>query len=132
MLATCVCMRELSFGPKWGHNITVVTCAPNFHGKLFAGYENVWHQTEIIDGIKVVRVKTYIAANNGVLQWSLDFFSYLATGTIAGLFQSRPDIVAATSILCGVAGWLVAGIKKNPLSLNSGTSGQILSRLWAP
>ena len=41
---------------KAGHEVTVVTCAPNFpEGKLFPGYRNAWRQIEVIDGIRVVR-----------------------------------------------------------------------------
>ena len=73
---------------KWGHNVTVVTCAPNFpHGRLFEDYRNAWYQTEMMSGIKVVRVKTYIAANQGVIRRSLDFFSFLITGAVAGVFR---------------------------------------------
>src|SRR2546430_13633472 len=44
-----------------GNEVTVVTCAPNFpDGKLFPGYRNAWRQVETIEGIRVVRVKTYI------------------------------------------------------------------------
>ena len=47
-----------------GHDVTVITCAPNFpEGKLYHGYQNRWRQVEFIDGIRVVRVKTYITAN---------------------------------------------------------------------
>ena len=77
---------------SWGHNVTVITCAPNFpHGKLFDGYANAWYQTEIVSGIKVVRVKTYIAANQGVIRRSLDFISFLISGSIAGLLQPASD-----------------------------------------
>ena len=63
---------------EWGHEVTVITCAPNFpEGKLYDGYKNRWYQTEIISGIKVVRVKTYISPNQGVLRRTLDFFSFL-------------------------------------------------------
>ena len=49
-----------------GHEVTVITCAPNFpEGKLYAGYKNRWRHVELIDGIRVVRVKTYITANEG-------------------------------------------------------------------
>ncbi|EQD67637.1 glycosyltransferase, partial [mine drainage metagenome] len=52
-----------------GHAVTVITCAPNFpEGKLFPGYRNRWRQVEVIDGIRVVRVKTYITANEGFLK----------------------------------------------------------------
>ena len=108
---------------KWGHEVTVITCAPNFpYGKLFDGYNNSWYQVEFLNGIKIVRVKTYIAANQGVLRRSLDFVSYLLTGTIAGLFQPRPDIVTATSpqFFAAVAGWLVAELKNKPFVFELG------------
>ena len=45
----------------WGHQVTVITSAPNFpEGELFPGYKNKWKQFESMSGIKVVRVKTYI------------------------------------------------------------------------
>ncbi|MDG2032350.1 MAG: glycosyltransferase family 4 protein [Rhodospirillales bacterium] len=108
---------------RWGHNVTVITCAPNFpHGKLFEGYANAWYQTEIMSGIKVVRVKTYIAANQGVIRRSLDFISFLITGSVAGLLQPRPDIIAGTSpqFFAVVATWLVAGLKRKPFVFELG------------
>ena len=58
----------------WGHNVTVITPAPNKPaGKLFEGYENRWYQTEMMDGIRVVRVKTLIGPNKGTLRRGLDF-----------------------------------------------------------
>jgi hypothetical protein len=53
---------------RWGHQVTVLTTAPNFpEGRLFSGYRNHWYRRELIDGINVVRVKTFIAANDGVV-----------------------------------------------------------------
>ncbi len=29
---------------KWGHEVTVITCAPNFpEGKVYPGYRNRWY-----------------------------------------------------------------------------------------
>jgi hypothetical protein len=40
-----------------GHEVTVVTCAPNHpRGVLYEGYRNRWFQTEEMDGIHVIRV----------------------------------------------------------------------------
>ncbi len=108
---------------KWGHEVTVVTCAPNFpHGKLFDGYRNRWYQTEEMDGIRVVRVKTYIAANRGVTRRTFDFLSFLVTGTIGALAQQRPDIVTATSpqFFSAVAGWLVGALRRVPFVFELG------------
>ena len=62
---------------KQGVEVTVVTCAPYFpEGKVFEGYKNKLYQKEIVDGIKVIRVWTYIAANKGFLKRIIDFLSF--------------------------------------------------------
>lgn len=82
---------------KAGHDITVITCAPNFpKGKVYDGYKNKLYQTEMMDGIKVVRVWTYIAENKGFLKRTLDYISFSVSSFIAGLFQ-KADIIIATS-----------------------------------
>ncbi len=82
---------------KAGHEITVITCAPNFpKGKVYDGYKNKLYQTEMMDGIKVVRVWTYIAENKGFLKRTLDYISFSISSFFAGLFQ-KADIIIATS-----------------------------------
>lgn len=100
-----------------GHEVTVITGAPNFpEGKLFDGYKNRWRQVEMIDGIRVVRVKTYITANEGFIKRTLDYMSFMATSFVAGLFEKRPDIVVSTSpqFFCAVAGWALSGVRRLP------------------
>ena len=78
---------------RWGHEVTVITCTPNFpEGKVFPGYRNRWHQVEEMSGIRVVRVKTLIAPNRGVALRSMDFVSFGIMAFVAGLFERRPDI----------------------------------------
>ena len=108
---------------KWGHDITIITCFPNFpDGKIFSGYKNKWYKKEIIDGIKVIRVKTYIAPNKGIFRRSLDFFSFFFAGLIAGLFQPRPNVIVATSPqpFSAVAGWALSCIKRKPFIFELG------------
>ncbi len=100
-----------------GHEVTVITGAPNFpEGKLYAGYENRWRQVETIDGIRVVRVKTYITANEGFAKRTLDYLSFMASGFVAGLFERRPDVIVSTSpqFFCAVAGWALSGVRRLP------------------
>lgn len=100
-----------------GHEVTVITCAPNFpEGKLFAGYVNRWRHVEMLDGIRVVRVKTYITANEGFLRRTLDYMSFMLMSFLMGLFERRPDVVVATSpqFFCAVGGWALALARWRP------------------
>lgn len=100
-----------------GHEVTVITCAPNFpEGKLFEGYRNRWRQVEDVDGMRVVRVKTYIAANEGFRKRTLDYMSFMVMGFGMGLFEKRPDVVVATSpqFFCAVGGWALSIAKWRP------------------
>src|ERR1051325_8569939 len=56
-----------------GHKVTVITCAPNFpRGKVYEGFRNQVFSRETSDGIEVVRVWSYISANEGFLKRTLD------------------------------------------------------------
>lgn len=100
-----------------GHDVTVITCAPNFpDGKVFDGYRNRWHHVAVMDGIRVVRVKTYISANEGFLRRSLDYVSFMVSSFVAGLFERRPDVVVATSpqFFAAIAGWALSVARWRP------------------
>ena len=108
---------------KWGHQVTVITSAPNFpEGKLFPGYKNKWKQSETMSGIRVVRVKTYIAANQGIAQRTFDFLSFMVTGFFAALKEERPDVIAATSpqFFTAVAGWAASAVRGVPFVFELG------------
>tara|TARA_R110000868_G_scaffold100722_6_gene277129 strand:- start:10342 stop:11613 length:1272 start_codon:yes stop_codon:yes gene_type:complete len=115
--------ERAKFWIAWGHEVTVITCAPNFPaGRIHDGYRNRWYQVERMDGIKVVRVKTFISANEGIVMRMLDFLSFMVTGFFASLFQPRPDVVCATSpqFFTAVAGWLVGMCRRRPFVLELG------------
>ncbi len=109
--------ERAAYWVKWGHQVTVITCVPNFpHGRVFDGYQNKWRQEEIIDGVRVIRVKTYIAANRAVLRRTLDFISYMFTGFLAGVRIGRPDVVVSTSpqFFAAVAAWALSHFRRIP------------------
>lgn len=85
---------------EWVHlgaEVTVITCTPNFpQGKVYKGYSNKLYQKEMVDGIRVIRVWSYITANEGFIKRTLDYISFSVTSFIAGLFQ-QADIIIATS-----------------------------------
>ncbi|WP_413431198.1 glycosyltransferase family 4 protein [Crateriforma spongiae] len=104
-----------------GHDVTVVTCAPNCpDGVVYEGYRNRFRkQTESVDGIKVVRVWTYVAANSGTLPRIANYVSYFFSAVLASLTLSRPDVIVATSpqFFCGWAGVWASRLKRAPLIL---------------
>jgi len=102
---------------KEGHRVTVITCAPNFpNGKVFEGYRNKLIAREEMEGIQVVRVWSYITANEGFLRRTLDYLSFMVFATPAGLRVQRPDIVVATSpqFFTACAGYLVSRLRNAP------------------
>ena len=100
-----------------GHKVTVVTCAPNFpKGKVFDGYRNRAWQTEEMDGIRVIRVWSYITANEGFVKRILDYQSFMVTATLASPFVRGVDVVVGTSpqFFTACAAYVVAGMKRVP------------------
>ena len=100
-----------------GHKVTVITTAPNFpEGKLFAGYRNRWWHRESISGIDVVRVKTYITANEGFVKRTLDYVSFMVAAIIASPLLPRCDVVIGTSpqFFAALGASVIATLKRRP------------------
>jgi glycosyltransferase involved in cell wall biosynthesis len=100
-----------------GAQVTVITCAPNFPtGRVFSGWRNRLWQQEQMDGIRVIRVWSYITANEGFRRRVLDYMSYMVTATLASVFVRRVDVVIGTSpqFFTAVAGWAAGAIKRVP------------------
>ena len=100
-----------------GHQVTVITCAPNFpNGKVLSGYRNRIWQKSVIDGIVVIRVWSYITANEGFIKRILDYVSYMCSATLASLFVRKVDVVVGTSpqFFTVCAAYMVASFKRVP------------------
>ena len=100
--------------------MTVVTGVPNVsNGVPYDGYRNRLWQDEEVQGIRVIRVWTYLAPNKGTIRRTLNYLSFMVSAFIAGLFVTRPDIVVATSpqFFCGWAGSLVCKLRGIPFVL---------------
>mgnify|MGYP006367427787 CR=1 FL=1 len=100
-----------------GHRVTVVTCAPNHpRGKVYPGYRNRLYTREEKDGITIIRVWTYVTANEGFLKRTLNYVSYMAAAIVAAPFIQKADIVISTSpqFFNGLAGYVVSRMKRAP------------------
>lgn len=94
----------------------MITCAPNFpQGKLYEGYKNKLYQRETVDGIDVIRVWSFITANEGFSKRVFDYLSFAFSAFIAGLFV-RSDIILATSpqFFTTLTGFGLSLVKRRP------------------
>ncbi|MEK6637275.1 MAG: glycosyltransferase family 4 protein [Pseudomonadota bacterium] len=92
-----------------GHEVTIVTCAPNHPaGTLYPGYRNRFYQEELVDGIRVIRLWTWLAANEGFLPRIANYLSYFMSVFVWMWRLPKADIVLSTSpqFFCGLAGAL--------------------------
>lgn len=102
---------------KAGHQVTVITCAPNFpKGKVFAGYRNRPWQSEDMEGIRVIRVWSYITRNEGFAKRILDYLSFMVTAFLASLFVRSVDVIVGTSpqFFTACAAYAVSAMKRRP------------------
>lgn len=102
---------------RTGHQVTVVTCAPNFpKGKVFDGYRNRLWQQEVMSGIRVIRVWSYITANEGFVKRILDYQSFMLSATLTAPFVRNVDVVVGTSpqFFTAYAAYLVSRMKRIP------------------
>jgi glycosyltransferase involved in cell wall biosynthesis len=102
---------------KDGHQVTVVTCAPNHpQGRVYEGYRNRLYQRETKDGINVVRVWTFVTANEGSFKRTLNYISYMCSAVALSLLLPKADVVLSTSpqFFNGLAGYFVSRLKRIP------------------
>ena len=100
-----------------GHEVTVVICVPHHPmGKAYPGYRNKLVQTEFKDGIRAVKVLTYITANEGFLKRTWNYVFYMLMVISIAPFLPKADIVVSTSpqFFNGLAGYFVSRLKRCP------------------
>lgn len=114
------CFRIEDHAKRWlqqGHEVTVVTCAPNFpRGKVFDGYRNRLYQEEWVDGVRVIRLWSLLAANKGILFRTLDYISFMLCAMFFFWRYPKFDVLLATSppLFVSCAGFVVASLRCRP------------------
>lgn len=102
---------------KAGHQVTVLTCTPNFpKGEVYPGYQNRLWQSEEMDGIRVIRVWTYITGNEGFVRRILDYQSFMLGAILGAPFVRGVDVVVGTSphFFTACAAYVVSRYKRIP------------------
>lgn len=103
-----------------GHEVTVITAVPSApHGWPFAGYRNLPWQEEVIEGVRVIRVWTFMAANRRRVRRSLNYLSFMFSALVALLLVRRHHVLVATTpqFFCGLAGAVASRFRKEPFVL---------------
>jgi len=105
---------------KTGVKVTVITNHPNHpNGKLFPGYKNRWITQENINGIRVIRIKTYLTPNAGKIRRTINYLVYMCLAINAANKVKSYDVIVATSpqFFCGIAGAIAKRINRKPFVL---------------
>jgi colanic acid biosynthesis glycosyl transferase WcaI len=114
-----VCVSEMATRlVKLGHQVTVLTTVPNYPtGIIPKEYRGHLIQSEVLDGVRVIRVWCYIAPNKGFFRRILAQFSF---GCLAPLLSwnqvGHPDIIIVGSppLFNVIAGRILARLKRCP------------------
>lgn len=113
--------RTFEHAREWvkhpGVKVTVITNNPNHpKGELYPGHENRWFKREQVEGIEVIRVKTYLAANRGMVRRTFNYLFYMIMAPLAAMSVRKPSVVVGTSpqFFCAVAGYVTALLKTKP------------------
>jgi len=117
--AAAICVSETAKRlVKLGHRVIVLTTVPNYPtGIVPFQYRGRVLQEEELDGVRVVRVWSYISANKGFLHRIL---AQLSFGCLAPLFGGkaigRPDVIIVESppLFNVIAARILAWLKHCP------------------
>ena len=82
-----------------GFDVTVLTSKPNYpEGKFFKGYNFFNKNSEVVNGVKIIRVPTIPRLNGSAVGMILNYLSFLFFGFFVFLFKikNQYDLVFAT------------------------------------
>ncbi len=100
-----------------GHLVTFVTCAPNYpKGEVFPGYKNALYQTEIINGVWIIRTWSYITPHKDFWRRILNFVIFSLSAFFGGIIAGKNDVIMSYSppLTLGLAAWLLSRLRRIP------------------
>jgi colanic acid biosynthesis glycosyl transferase WcaI len=101
-----------------GYEVEVLTTFPSYPGgKIYSGFSQKLRQIEYYDGIKVVRLPSYISHDSSIVKRMLNYGSFGLSCLIYGMFFStRPRLIYAyhPAIVAGLVAWIIGIIKRAP------------------
>ena len=100
-----------------GYQVTFVTCAPSYPlGKVFSGYQNNLYAIENRNGVKVIRIWSYITASKNFWARILNYATFSIMALLGGCMVQKPDVVFSYSppLPLGLAAWFLSRLRRIP------------------
>lgn len=73
---------------KAGHDVAVLTGFPNYpQGEVFAGYKQSAFFKEVVDGVTIYRVPTYVSHDSNAIRRALNYLSFMFSSFMFGIFR---------------------------------------------
>jgi colanic acid biosynthesis glycosyl transferase WcaI len=106
---------------EMGYDVTVLTGLPNYpSGKLYPGYRVRLLQSEVINGVKVIRVPLYADHSTSAMRRVLNFVSFMLAATLLGPWVApRFDVmhVVHPPITVGLPAWVITRLRRKPFTM---------------
>jgi glycosyltransferase involved in cell wall biosynthesis len=110
--------RTFEHALEWvrlGHDVTIVTNNPNHpDGVLIDGYKNNIFSREIVDGVTIIRLWTFLTPSAGFLKRILNYLVYFLLCVLNIFRYPKADVVIGTSpqFFCGLAALCVSKVRR--------------------
>ena len=101
-----------------GHDVEVVTTYPSYPGgKIYPGYRQKWRQVDHVNGVRIVRLPTYISHGTSAAKRLLSYASFGLVGGLYALFCARKaDVIYAyyPPVVVGALALFVGALRRTP------------------
>ena len=103
---------------RLGHDVTVVTSFPHYDGQRIAEpWRGRLAERTTVDGVDVIRTWVHAAGEKASLPHrALNYVTFNAASTVAGLVAGRPDVVVTASppLTAGLTAWTLSRLWRVP------------------
>jgi glycosyltransferase involved in cell wall biosynthesis len=101
-----------------GHQVTTITGFPNYPvGQIYPGYKMRWHQWEMRDAVRVLRLPLYPSHDRSGSRRALNYLSFALSASMLGLLLAGPaDVmwVYHPPLTIGLPATIIGALRRIP------------------